>query len=119
MNKLSACLTPEELTFVNQRSRLVKTWTYAGLGLMAVILGFAIWLNISTPYMINPWVVSSAVNAGIINQSTLNLMAVLLPYSMLATLMVLIICLLFFFIAFANERKHIAIIRKLTASNNA
>ena len=82
--------------------------------MLIVVFFFGGWLWRSNPLLIDPWAVSAGLKAGAIPGPTVTLMAALLPVAMLTCLFVLVVCLLFAFVAFSNERKQIAIIRRLT-----
>ncbi len=65
--------------------------------------------------MINPWAAIAAIESGNIEETTLTIMAVLLPVLMLACLGVLLVMILLLFAVFSNERKLIAMVEKLEA----
>ncbi len=64
--------------------------------------------------LINPWAVLSRLEADSLPDSTITMMAALLPVVMLTCVVVLAAALVLFSVAFSNERKHIAIIHRLT-----
>ncbi len=115
MKKENVNLTAQEKMFVEKRAKLAQSWPIVGSMIFIVILVFAGWLWLSNPYLINPWAVFAEINSGSIPHSTLTLMAAILPVVMITCLFILIIGLVFSFVAFSNERKHIAIIRRLNA----
>ncbi|MFC1580287.1 hypothetical protein ACFL4N_05180 [Thermodesulfobacteriota bacterium] len=81
-----------------------------------MIFAFAGWLWLSVPFFINPWAVISGLSSESIPDSTTFTMAALLPLVVLTCLFVLVAGVVFSFAAFSNEKKHIRIIRRLTAS---
>jgi len=83
-----------------------------------MVFALAGWLWLSMPFLINPWAVFSGIDTDSIPETTAILMTAMLPVVMLTCLFVLVVCLLFFFAAFSNERKHIAIIHRLTAAQS-
>ena len=107
-------LTQRENVFVQKRWMFARSWPIVGSIALATVLVFAGWLWFSNPLLINPWAVLSGLESGSIPDTTLALMAALLPVTMLTCLFVIIAGLILSFIAFSNERKHIAIIRSLT-----
>jgi hypothetical protein len=108
-------LTAEEEAFVEKRAKFAHSWPFVGSVMLAVVLGFGAWLWFSNPLLINPWAVLSGLDSDSIEATTITLMAGMLPLVMLTCLFLLVVALVLSFAAFANERRHIAIIRRLTA----
>lgn len=104
-------LTEREPAFVERRARLARSWPWAGGTCLAVVLGLAVWLWLTRALPINPWAVLGGLETGSVPQSTLALMAAMLPVVVLACLIVLV--LLFGFAAFGAERRLVRIVRKL------
>ena len=109
-------LNCEELAWVARRRRFMALWPWAGGGAVIGILGFASWLWLSVPLMINPWAAIRAVEAGSIDTTTLTAMALMLPILMLACLVVLVVMVGVLFAAFSNEWKLIALVEKQAAA---
>jgi hypothetical protein len=107
-------LTPTELAFIEKRRKLIALWPYAGGGIIAGLLGFTLWLWFAAPVMINPWITVEALQAGRLDQTTLYVMAVMLPILMLACIGALVVMVALFFAAFSNERRLIAILDRQT-----
>ena len=107
-------MTPgdSDRAFLDRRRKLLALWPWAGGGLIAGLLGFASWLWIAVPLMINPWAVIAAIEAGQLEETTLAVMAVMLPILMLACLGVIIVLIGVLFAAFANERRLIGLVEK-------
>ena len=80
--------------------------------IIAAVLLLAAWLWITRPLLINPFAVLSALESGTVEPTMMVLMAGLLPAVTLACLFVLLCTLLLVFAAFANERRHLEIIRR-------
>ena len=114
MKEARVDLTPKEEAFVKKREKFARSWPLVGAAMLGVIFVFAAWLWFSTPLLINPWVVLSGLDAGSIEDATITLMAGMLPLVMITCLFLLVVALVLSFAAFANERRHIAIIRRLT-----
>ncbi len=119
----SMTLTERERVFVERRAKLVRSWRVVGTVCLGLVVCLAAWLWVTRPLFINPWAVFAGLRDGSIPGSMITLMAAMLPVVVLACLFVLAVCLLFCFAAFANERKHLEIIRRLNAArekpNNA
>ena len=109
-------LTATEHAFVAKRRKLVAAWPWVGGGLIFALLGLAVWLWVRVPLMINPWAAIRDIEAGAVEETTLILMAVMLPITLLACLGALIAMLALFFAAFSNERKLIAVIDRFQES---
>ena len=107
-------LRDKEIRFVNKRDRLTRTWPWAGALALIVLLAGAAWLWFSTPFFINPWATLEALEQGTLPVTTMSIMAVMLPVMVLAALVLLISLVLIPFAAFANERRLIKIIRRLS-----
>ena len=103
-------LTPAEQAFVEKRRTMLALWPYAGGGMLTGMFGFAAWLWIFAPAMINPMITVEAIQSGALEETTLYVMAVLLPILMLALLGGFVVVVALFFVAFNNERKLIAIL---------
>jgi hypothetical protein len=106
-------LTEQQKTFLDKRAKMVRIWPRVGALLIAVEIGLAGWLFWKHPLLINPQAVASRLRAGSLPDSTLSIMAAFLPFIMLVCLALLAVLILFSFIALANEKKHIEIIRAL------
>lgn len=111
-------LTDQERVFIERRSKLVRSWPAVGTVCLAAVLCLAAWLWFTRPWLINPWAVSSALEAGLIPGSTTVLMAAMLPVVVLASLFILLVCLIFVFAAISNERKHLDIIHRLNTAQS-
>lgn len=108
-------LSTKDLVFIEKRERLTKYWPLAGAGLLTLLSAFSIWLWAEVPHMINPWFVSASINNGTLPETTVTTMAVILPFVMLSFLVFAGIVVLLAFVAFANERRLLRLIRKLEA----
>jgi hypothetical protein len=106
-------LTDNERAFIDKRRRLIAIWPWAGGGIIAGMLGFASWLWLAVPMMINPWATMRSIEAGSVEETTLIMMAVMLPILMLACLGALVVMIALFFAAFSNERRLIKIVDRL------
>ena len=105
--------TREQSEFLIKRSKMVRAWPVVGAFLIAVELGLAGWLLWKHPLLVNPQAVLSKLRSGSLPDSTFSLMAALLPFIVILCLVLVAILILFAFLALANEKKHMAIIRSL------
>lgn len=109
-------LTQQDRVFVERRATLARNWPIVGTVCLGGVFCLAGWLWFTRPWLVNPWAVFSGLEAGSIPGPTVLLMAAMLPVVVLACLFVLVVCLIFGFTAFSNERKHLEIIRRLNAA---
>ena len=106
-------LTATDSKFVARRTYLTERWPIAGTGLLLMLTGLAGWLWVDVPWLINPREVMQAVEAGSIPDTTLALMAMLLPVMVLACLVFSVLFVLLAWRGFANERRLLEIIERL------
>ena len=112
-------LTPRERDFIEKRRKLLKAWPWAGGGLLLLLAGFTLWLWLRVPLMINPWATIEALRAGTVEETTLTLMAVMLPILVLAVMGVLAVVVTLLFVALSNERRLIGMLDRLEAHHQA
>ncbi len=112
-------LTPGESRFITRRSSMGKYWPIAGWILVVMLLGLASWLWYQVPLFVNPWEVVHALEAGIIPDSSLYLMAIMLPVVVLAILVFTASGILLAWRVFANERQLLEIIKRLQAGGDS
>lgn len=105
-------LSHEEQRFVQRRSTLLRTWRYVGAILLATLIGLGVWLYLSKPLLANPFIVMTRLKADSIPESTLTLMAAMLPVVTLACIAIAVIAIVFVYAAFANENKYLTIIQR-------
>lgn len=105
-------LSYEEKCFVAKRARLMRTWRYVGAILLAMIIGLGVWLFLSKPLLANPFVVMTRLKSNSIPQSTMALMAGMLPVVTLMCVVLAVTAVLFVFAAFSNEKKYLTIIQR-------
>ena len=108
-------LTAADSTFISRRSSLVKYWPVAGSLLLLMLIGLGVWLWIDVPWLINPREVMHALEAGKLADSTLTLMAMMLPVVMLACIVFSVLFVLLAWRGFKNERRLLDIIERLQA----
>lgn len=106
-------LTKQESAFIDRRKKLAGSWPIVGSICLAAVFLFIGWLWVTKPLLINPWAVFSALEANSIPESSIALMAALLPIVMLACLFTLVFSLALYFAVFLNERKLLGIIARL------
>ena len=111
-------LTRQEKAFVETRAKFARNWPIVGSTSLALVFALGGWIWLTRPLFINPWAVFSRIEANSLPETTFTLMAAMLPIVVLTCLFVLMVCLALFFAAFSNERKHLAIIHRLTASQS-
>lgn len=108
-------LSEEDLRFLAKRARLVQAWRYVGAILLAMIVGLGMWLFLSKPLLANPFTVMERLQSNAIAESTIALMAGMLPIVVLMCIALAVAVVLFAFAAFSNEKKYLAIIQRESA----
>lgn len=107
-------ISDKEKMFLDKRLKYVIMWPLMGTVLLCLVLGFGRYLFLFKPLFSNPFAVMSRLDSNSIPSSTLTLMAGLLPIAVLTTLFLLVVIVLFCFAAFANEKKYITLVRRMT-----
>jgi hypothetical protein len=105
-------LSNKEQRFLAKRSKLVRIWPYVGAVLLAMLIGLGMWLFWSKPLLANPLVVVTRLKSDSIAESTMVLMAGMLPVVVLMCIGLTVTVVLFAFAAFSNEKKYLAIIQR-------
>jgi hypothetical protein len=110
-------LTQKEQHFLEKRATFVRIWPLVGTVLLCLLIGLGVWLLLFRPLMFNPLIVLSELKNNSIQESTLFLLAGLLPITVVMCLELTLVIIIFGFVAFSNEKKHIAVIRRLIDSS--
>jgi hypothetical protein len=108
-------LNQEQRGFLEKREGFVKSWRYVGPLLFAVIAGFAIYLYVRTPLLINPYEVFARIESGSIERSSLETMALLLPLMFIVVCFLLLVLIVMMYAAFSNEKRYRDIVTALDA----
>ncbi len=111
-------LTEKDQEFLARRSKFIRTWPFVGGTLVCLLMGLGIWLFLFRPLLANPFFVLSGLKSQSIVASNLSLMAGLLPVVVLMCLVLTLIILIFAFVAFANEKRHMAVIQRLVCASS-
>ena len=110
-------LSPKEKSFVESREKRAKYWPFFGVLSLALVAGYGAWLWLKMPRLINPWHVIERLEAGDLSDSTMGVMAVMLPIVVAAFLGFIFIVVLLWFAVFRNERQLVRLIRMLEADS--
>lgn len=105
-------LTDQQKGFLQKRQRLMKAWPYVGPLLTLAILALLAYLFVQVPLIINPYEVIAGLQAGTIEQSTIDLMCLLLPIMSLLMFFLLIVLVVVMYLWIRLERKYLAIIQQ-------
>jgi hypothetical protein len=108
-------LSPTDKAFVQRREKRAKYWPFFGAVLLTIVVAYGAWLWLKLPHLINPWRVMESLEAGTISESTMEIMAAMLPIVMAAFLVFMFVVVLLWFISFNNERRLIRLVRELEA----
>jgi len=106
-------LTEAEKAFPARRAKRVRTWPVVGAVLLFTLAVLGAWLFVTRPLLADPFTVLARLDAGSIPPSMLTLMAGLLPVVVLLCLVLAAAIVLLVYAAMVNERRHLAIIRRL------
>lgn len=104
-------LSEKDQRFLAKRIRLVRAWRYVGTILLFMLPGLGLWLFLSKPLLSNPFVVMTLLKNNAISESTMVLMAAMLPVAVLMCIALAVAVVLFAFAAFSNEKKYLQIIQ--------
>jgi hypothetical protein len=99
--------------FLEKRRRLLKAWRYVGPMMLFAIFCLVLFLKISTPLLINPYEVISRLESGTIDQSSLEMMAVLLPVIFILVCFILVVLVVMMYMAYSNEKKYLEILEAI------
>lgn len=106
-------LSKADKAFVEKRERRVKYWPLFGAALLVTLVTYGAWLWLKVPYLINPWYVIRRLDAGTLSESTMGVMAVMLPVIMATLLVFAFVVVLLWFMSFRNESRLIRLLREL------
>ena len=106
-------LSSADRKFVERREKRVKHWPLYGTFSLTILAVYSGWLWLKRPELINPWVVIERLEAGTLSDSTMSIMAVMLPIVIATMLLLVSFVVLLSFVAFRNERRLISLIRRL------
>ncbi|MCG6963918.1 MAG: hypothetical protein LJE95_11695 [Acidobacteria bacterium] len=106
-------LTTDQMEFLARRRRLARWWPVVGSLLLVVVVASVVWLFVRHPLLINPLALTSRVQAGTLPDSSLVILAVMLPVMSLACFIVLTAVILYGFSFFAIERRYQRLIKSV------
>ena len=106
----------KDLEFIEKRSFFARWWTVVGIVMLAVLVGMALWFFVTVPNFINPLHVIEQLKSETLPQSSLVVMAGMLPIVVLGLFLVLCTVVGFGFVVFANERRYLTIIEEMQKS---
>lgn len=112
-------LSSADKAFVDKREKRSKYWPAYGVFSLAILAAYSAWLWFESPELINPWRVIERLEARTLSETTMRVMAVMLPSVMATMLVFAFVVVLLWFIPFRNERRLIRIVRKLEAGASA
>jgi hypothetical protein len=108
-------LSAQEKAYIKKRITFARSWPIAGLIMISVLAVLGVWVFWTRPLLINPWFVLSQLKADAVPESTLIVMAAILPVSMLMCMVSVVVFILIGFSVFSKERKYISIIHRMIA----
>ncbi|MBU0730390.1 MAG: hypothetical protein KKE17_12425 [Proteobacteria bacterium] len=96
-------IKPKQKTFLGKRGRVIRACRYAGPVTLIAIILLPLILHAIAPQLVNPFEVVSGLQSGTLEQSSLVMMAILLPVLLLFVCLVLIIVICFVYVTIFNE----------------
>ena len=106
----------KDLEFIEKRRFFARWWNVVGSIMLFVLGGMAVWFFVRVPNFINPLHVIEQLKEETLPQSSLVVMAAMLPIVVLGLLLVCCAVIGFGFAMFANERRYLQIIAKIRES---
>lgn len=103
--------------FIDNRRRLINAWRYAGALSLIGLFVFILWLWYSNPILINPFGAITAIEAGSMTDTTMVIMAAMLPVIFVLTLFLILLLLVLVTVSMNNEKRYLAIIEQISASD--
>ena len=87
-------------------------WPYIGAALLALLTGLGLWLVLSKPLMANPLLVLARLKSDSIPESTLALMAAMLPVVVSMCIVLAVAIVFFAFAVFSNQKRYLTLIER-------
>lgn len=115
---MSEPLGPKDLEFLEKRRWLAARWNLVGLAMLAALFAFLAWLFRYQPRLASPFHVFNELQAGAISETTLHMMALMLPIMVSGIFMVVAVMIAFGYAVFQNERRYLRIIDQLRAEKD-
>jgi hypothetical protein len=110
-------LSAQELSFVARRERITRYWVVVGGALLLLLGALGVWLWVRVPYLVDPRAVAEGIRTGTLPESTMALLAAMLPVVVLMLLGVVAVGVLLASVAVSNERRLIRIIQRERAAD--
>jgi len=110
-------LSEDEARFLKRRRWFVKSWKVVAVLVVVGLGAVLVYLSISAPQLVNPMHVARQLEAKAVERLDLEVQAVLLPVAILGWFAIVAAVIVLGFGVIANERKHLAIIDRLTGGD--
>jgi hypothetical protein len=104
-------LSEPQTAFLVKRQRRLRYLPYAGAFIGATWWGLVVWLWLAHPLLVNPFEVQQRLQSDMLADSTLVLMALVLPLAIDMCLLLTLVVIVFTVIAFTIERRYAEIVR--------
>ncbi|NNJ72668.1 MAG: hypothetical protein HKP09_05755 [Enterobacterales bacterium] len=102
------------LQFIENRRRLIDAWRWAGSLSLLGLLAFILWLWYSNPILINPFGTIAAIESGSMPDTSMVIMAAMLPVIFILTLFLILLLLVLVTVSLNNEKRYMSIIDTLS-----
>lgn len=110
-------LTVIDKEFVNKRRRLARFGIIVFPVCLVIIAGFGIWAYVDQPLLANPFEVARQIEGQEIDDTTIALMAVMLPIVMLVSIALTAAIIALAWAGLSNEKRYQRIIESLTSQS--
>ena len=103
-------LSSDDIKFIEKRRQLINTWRWAGSISLMLLLLFIIWLWYSNEMLINPFGAIAAIESGSMTDTTMVIMAAMLPVMFVLALFLILLLLVLVTVSLGNEKRYLAIV---------
>ena len=112
-------LTRNQQRFIMRRRKLGRAWRVTGPLVLLLLIVAGVLLFFNYPLMFNPYESMARLEAGTLEDTTVLLMALLLPAAMVMVFVMLVVVVLMVFAVIANDRKYLTIIQDLQDAHDS
>jgi amino acid transporter len=111
--KQTIIMNIEQYAYIRKRKEQLKFWSVIGFLVLVVIIFVAVWMFFNSPLLIIPFEAITKVEQGILQQPTLEMMALFMPILVIMLFVVMFAFVFIMFKAHSNEKKYLSIIDEL------
>ena len=112
----SNSVSEKDTKFIDNRRQLIKVWRWAGSISLLGLWAFILWLWFSNELLINPFAAIEAIESGSMSDTTMVVMAAMLPVIFMLTLFLILLLLVLVTVSLGHEKRYLGIIDALKAT---